>query len=489
MSGRIQRGAGAVSTGVVAVTLSALTATTAVVRSQTPVATSSSLAITNVAVVDTVSGALQPDMTVVVTGERITDVGPAARLRVAEGVRQVDGRGRFLIPGLWDMHAHLYFAETLPLSVANGVTGARVMDGIPVLHRSRGEIAAGTLVGPRFVIGSRLIDGPKPVFAYAITVKDGTDARQAVLEAKRGGAEFIKVYEFLPRDAFFAIADESRKQGLPFAGHVTPSVSVEEASRAGQKSIEHDRFMLATTNRENELRKMVDDAYAKTPPGAGFPKFSDLRELVRLAADAFSRERAQALATLLKENGTWICPTMSMLDFIPDVDDSALESDARLKYLPSALRQQWLNALKQARTDLTPEDRQLVRRSYGHFVETVLLMHAGGVGLLAGIDGGMPFSFPAFGIHDELRALVDAGLTPLEALQTATLNPARFFDREKDLGTVAAGKLADLVLLDANPLAAITNTTRINAVVANGRLFRRADLDDLLAKAEAAANK
>jgi hypothetical protein len=164
MSSRIHRGTGAVSTGVVAVTLSALIATTAVGRSQTPVARASSLAITNVTVIDTVSGALQPDMTVVVTGERIAEVALAARVRVPEGARHVHGRGRFLIPGLWDMHVHCYHTGTLPLFVANGVTGARVTLGTPVHHRWRGEIAAGTLVGPRFVIGGRLIDGPKPVF-------------------------------------------------------------------------------------------------------------------------------------------------------------------------------------------------------------------------------------------------------------------------------------------------------------------------------------
>jgi imidazolonepropionase-like amidohydrolase len=466
---------------------------TVFVHAQAPAVNAGSVAITNVTVIDTASGALLPDITVVVNGERITEVGPAARVRVLNNAQRVDGSGKFLIPGLWDMHGHAYGAGTLPLYIANGVTGARVMDGTAMHHRWRNEITAGTLAGPRLVIGSRLIDGPKPVVSpdrpppFAVSVKDETDARQAVLKAKQEGAEFIKVYEQLPRDVYFAIADESRKQGLPFAGHVTTSVSVEEASRAGQKSIEHDRFMFATTNREKELRDLLDAAYTKTPSGTGLPKYSDAQHFLRLAADAFSRERVELLSKVLRENGTWICPTLSILR--SPIDDPRLEADTRLKYLPSFLRKIWFEAQKQMNSDFTADDRDFLRRYYKNIVETVRLMHAGGVGLLAGTDPGIPFSLPAFGIHDELRLLVDAGLTPLEALRTATLNPARFFGKERDFGTVTTAKLADLVLLDANPLTAIGNTTRVNAVVANGRLFRRADLDELLAKAEAAANK
>ena len=198
---------------------------------------------------------------------------------------------KFVIPGLWDMHMHWYDAGTLPLFIVNRVTGARVTLGTPLHHRWRNEIAAGGLVGPRFVIGSRLIDGPRPVFSFAITVKDATDARQAVLKAKQDGAEFIKIYELLSRDAFFAIADDSRKQGIPFAGHVPTSVSVEEASRAGQRSIEHDRFMLATTSREEDLRKLIDEAYAKTPTGSGFPKIADWRHISTICSRKPKRRR------------------------------------------------------------------------------------------------------------------------------------------------------------------------------------------------------
>jgi imidazolonepropionase-like amidohydrolase len=168
------------------------------------------------------------------------------------------------------------------------------------------------------------------------------------------------------------------------------------------------------------------------------------------------------------------------------VADEGFRADPRLKYLPRGLRDRFESFGKEPRSG---DDVELWRRYYEIHSASVGHMRDAGVQLLAGTDGGEPYSFPAFGLHDELRLLVDAGLSPLAALQTATLNPARFFGREQDLGTIDEGKVADLVLLDASPLTAIGNTTKVNAVVANGRLFRRADLDELLAQAERAAKE
>jgi hypothetical protein len=173
-----------------------------------------------------------------------------------------------------------------------------VMWGTATHHRWRKEIESGPVVGPRMVIGSPLIDGPTPVFKGSVTISGADEARQAVLKARDGGAEFIKVYERLPRDAFFAIADESRKLGIPFVGHAPISVTVQGASAAGLKSLEHDRFLYATTTRENDLLGMLTEAYART--SQGFPSTSDSRPLKRLAAESLSRERARGLFAELR---------------------------------------------------------------------------------------------------------------------------------------------------------------------------------------------
>jgi hypothetical protein len=178
------------------------------------------LAFTHAAAIDVAAGRVMPDMTVIVTAGRISAVGKSSTLRVPKGAQIVDASGKFLIPGLWDMHVHIADEQELPLYVANGVTGVRVMWGLPVHHEWRMAIESGSLTGPRMFIGSRIVDGPLPVWSESISVRNEQEAREAVRQARAEGAEFIKVYEVLPREAFFALVDESKKQGLSFAGHV-----------------------------------------------------------------------------------------------------------------------------------------------------------------------------------------------------------------------------------------------------------------------------
>ena len=467
---------------VAAAALTLLVATAEVGGSQSPIA--SPIAITNVTVIDTITGSARSDMTVLVNGDRIAEVAPAARVRVPENAERVDGRGKFLIPGLWDMHMHWYDAETLPLFVANGVTAARVMWGFPVHHQWRDEIGAGRQMGPRLVIGSSIIDGPSPVLGRMASVRTAEDARRAVAKAKADGADFVKVYQKLSREAYLAIADESKRLEIPFVGHLPTSITIADAARAGQRSLEHDATLRGSSSGESGVARALDIAFSDTP--ARQPTNADLRPFLRMAVDTFSPAQAVALAPELNRNKTYVCPTLTLFRAMWMVADEGFRKDARLKYLPAGLRERFQAFVDEPRTT---DDVELWRQFYERHRESTRLMHEGGVPILAGTDGGEPYSFPAFGIHDELRLLVDAGLTPLEALQTATLNPARFFGRESELGTVAVGKLADLVLLAANPLTAIGNTTKINAVVASGRLYRRPDLDHLLAKVEAAANK
>jgi imidazolonepropionase-like amidohydrolase len=473
-----------------AVVLAALCAAGAPVHAQAPtVLTSEPLVLSRVTVIDTAGGRPLPDRTVVIRGGRITEVGPAEKVRVPRGARVVDARGKFLIPGLWDMHVHWGLKDYLPLFIANGVTGVRIMWGAPVHHGWQKEIESGTLLAPRMVVGSRIFDGPRPFWPGSVAIGNEQQAREAVQEAKQEGAEFIKVYSLLPRGAFFAIAEEARKLGLDFAGHVPQSVTVEEASRSGQKSIEHlFEMFFAASGREAELRKERAEAVAAARL-AGDP-LALRRVLNRFTNEAilsYDAGRAAALFELLRRNGTWQCPTLTVLRSTARRDDPALAADPRLKYLPAGLRESWKGA--PGFQNWTPEDFANQRRIYARNVELVGAMRRAGVGFLAGTDVMNPYCFPGFSLHDELALLVGAGLTPAEALRAATLNPARFLGREEELGTVEKGKLADLVLLEASPLGDIRNTQKIAGVVYRGKWLPRAELDNLLKQVEELANR
>jgi len=450
------------------------------------------LVLTHVAVIDTTGGPTKLDMTVVITGDRITELGPTNRVTVPRDAQIVDATGKFLIPGLWDMHVHWYGFDKayLQLFTANGVTGVRVMWGAPIHFELRKEIEAGTLLGPRMVIASTILDGPKPVWPGSIAVANEAEARRAVIKVKEQGFDFVKVYSLLPREAYFAIAEESKKQGLVFVGHVPFSVSAGEASDAGQKSIEHLTGILAAcSNREGELRKDFEDAYFHPSEGQRLPSPARIRPLTRMMLETFSPEKAASLFARFKRNQTWQCPTLTLLRNAAFINDPSFRNDPRLKYMPTQVTTAWDPSTDFRFKERTAEDFDLSRLVYKKHIELVGMMHRAGVEFLAGTDTGNPYCFPGFSLHDELVLLVEAGLSPMEALQAATINPARFLGEVKELGTVEKGKIADLVLLDANPLDDIRNTTKINSVVRSGRLLDRKALDQLLIELESSAKK
>jgi imidazolonepropionase-like amidohydrolase len=448
------------------------------------VAPASSLAITGVTVIDATGAPARPGMTVVVTGDRITAIGKPGAVGVPEGARVVDGKGKYLIPGLWDMHVHTASPSFLPLYLANGVTGVRDMHALDpdAIFGLRKLVQEGKQPGPRVVAAGPLVDGPKPFVPGSLVAANAAEGREAVRKLKKMGADFVKVYTKLPREAYLAIADEAKTQGLPFAGHLPESVSAGEASQLGQKSIEHlTGVELACSDGEDELRREAVAALAKADNQAAMEL---LGRIGARAADSFSDKKARALYARFVRNGTWQVPTLTVLRSLVSLDDPKFTADPRAKYMPPSFRSYW--SLK-----LSPETAAMLKRAYKRATGLVRAMHQAGVPFLAGTDTpGVPYVFPGFSLHDELALLVaEGGFTPLEALQAATRDPARFFGREKDLGTVEPGKLADLVLLNADPLADIHNTTKIAAVVATGRLLPRRELDRMLADVEASDKK
>ena len=438
-----------------------------------------SLVLTNLTVVDIRTGTLHPSQTIVIDHNQITAVNPSSTAKPPANATRIDCTGLFAIPGLWDMHVHLSFGDwfpgskeiVLPLFIANGVTGVRDMGSdLNVVQSWRNDINAGRLVGPRIFTSGPMLDGPKPRFPSSIAIATPADARRAVADLKRSGADFIKLQSLIPREVVFAIAKEAKKQNLPFEGHVPDSVRASEMSAAGMKSFEH----------------LIGIFEGSSPAEDDFLKGNKTES--RFLA-AFDSARAASLAVLLAQNHTWQCPTLVWERGGNLLDVTDLAKDTRAEYVPAAWKSTtWKRFSDEIRQGYGNDDLTTRKKFLAKELEIVHLLHEKGVPFLAGTDTppGV-YIFPGFSLHEELQRFAAAGFTPLEALQTATLNPARFFNLENQLGAIEPGKLADIVLLHANPLNDIANTEKIAAVVSNGHYFSRQALDKLLAQVEASA--
>jgi imidazolonepropionase-like amidohydrolase len=449
------------------------------------------LAVANVNVIDATGAPVKANITLVIEDGRITEMGDAASVRPPQGARTIDGKGKYLIPGLWDMHVHWFHERFLPLFIANGVTGVRQMFGNPVHLVWRERAAKGELLAPRQVIGSPIVDGPEPVWSNSIEVGNETDARQAVQNIKSAGYDFVKIYSRLPRDAYFAIADEAKGQGLAFAGHVPDTVSLQEASDAGQKCMEHLRVLEGCSPAGEEITRersrITAGTNAQTELDAS--RLQNLRALTEKLLATYDKDLAAALFARLAKNGTWICPTLTVHRAYAFMGDAAFRDDPRMKYMPKSIRSSWQPENNPRAASRTTEDYSVAKRRYQKETQLLADMRRAGVRFIAGTDVLNPFCFPGFSLHDELALLVEAGFTPMEALQQASLNAAAYLGETESRGTVEEGKIADLVLLEANPLERITNTRRIAAVVLGGELFEKPQLDAMLASVEKLANQ
>jgi hypothetical protein len=446
-------------------------------------------ALAHVTVVDVVNGTEQPDRAIVVDGDQIVAIIGSDAIPPSPPARVIDAHGKYVIPGLWDMHVHFADPASAKLFVANGVTGVRVMWGNPPVAPGmdrfhfdmRDAFDKKEAIGPRMVIASQVLDGPKPIWPQSVALSTPEEGRKAVLDAKKSGVDFIKVYSLLPRSVFLAIADESKIQGLPFAGHVPESVSVEEASVAGQKSIEHLTGMLvACSSHEDALRRTLAEFAVKPHTRAQWSMFHG--DQLRDAASSYDPAHAQLLFEKLIAHDTWQCPTLTEEHNTAWQDDPSLEKDPRMEYVAPFARRMWKPK------DRAPGDYDVMRALFTKKLAMVGALSKAHVPLLAGTDEFNPYCYAGFGLHDELGWLVKAGLTPADALRAATSSPARFLRLEAKMGTVAEGRVADLVVLDADPLADIANTRRVWAVVSRGTLYERAALDTMLEEVKYAAS-
>ena len=464
------------------------------------------LVIKRVTVIDATGKPAQPDMTVVIDRDRIAAVSPWKKAKIPKNAQVVDGTGKFLIPGLWDMHVHGFAglggfigaedsqpAQTYLLYLANGVLGVRDMFGPPNAKEWRAQHASSDKPAPSVFLGSPIVDGPQPTWPGSIAVADEAQGRDAVAQQKERGADFIKVYSLLSRDAYFAIADEARTRGIPFAGHVPQRVTAAEASDAGQKSMEHLLQVAEGCSSKEEAilaaqPTMEEMAAIRAAVNAG--RIPTMPRIPPNADDTYDEAKAQALFARFVKNGTWQCPTLTVIRMRTQLNDPQFVNDSRLKYMTKSVRSGWDPKNNgPLRLGMTAEGSAFARRRFSEALLMVGRMHRAGVSILAGSDVMNPYVFPGFSLHDELALLVEAGMPPMAALQAATSNAARFMGQLDRRETIETGKVADLVLLDKDPLADIHNTRSIQAVVLHGRLMPRAALDAMLVEAEALANK
>ncbi|WP_293864170.1 amidohydrolase family protein [Sphingomonas sp. 67-36] len=456
------------------------------------------LHLTGVTVVDPRDGRKSPGMTVVIRAGRIAALVPDAQQLPANGAQRIDARGKFVVPGYNDMHSHVLELDdpsgSLALMLAEGVTGFRQMSGSPALLAKR---RAGTL--PIGAAAPQLLQTPGAILT-PFNAATPDVAREEVRRQKAQGADFVKM-GFANPDSFFAAVNEGRRIGIPVLGHLQEGTDPVEATAAGFRSIEHlgpgSAVWVRCSHDEEELRaESYRRDVIKLPPfkipfmeriimkkfermlvnPSAFSKEADVDRL-RHASESFSSARAEDMAGHFAEDGSWQCPTLVRLRTQTFADAPDYEHDEMLHYLPRKSVRRWREV-----TDVwkarPAEVRQTYRDVYPRQLALTKLLHDAGVRMIVGTDGGS-YLGPGLTLKQEFRELADAGIEPLAILQMATVNAADYLDRRDAIGLVEPGYDADLVLLDADPLARVENLHAITGVVRGGAYYSRRNLDAL----------
>jgi imidazolonepropionase-like amidohydrolase len=413
-----------------------------------------------------------PNQTVVVKGDRIVEIGPASRVKVPEGGVRVEGRGKYLIPGLAEMHAHIpggqatdtVVERTLFLYVSGGITTIRGMLGHPRHLVLRARAARNELLSPTISAAGPSFNGN--------TVPTPEAAARAVAEQKAAGYDLLKIHPGVSRAAFDTLVATARRAGIPFAGHVPEDVGVAHAIASGYASIEHLDGYLEAMLREGATA------------GASASAFFGMN-----LGDQVDETKMPALVRATKAAGVWNVPTQVLMENLVTAG-SAEELAARpeMRYAPAAAVAQWSEA-KRTMLQETGSTEASARRMIEVRRTLIKALHDAGAGLLLGSDAPQVWNVPGFSTHRELEALVAAGLTPWQALETGTRNVAVYFGTLKDTGTIETGKRAVLVLLDADPLRDIRNTTKRAGVMLRGRWLPQAEIEARLDEVARAVGK
>lgn len=406
------------------------------------------------------------DRSVVVADGRIQAIHSASEWEPAGDMTVIDGEGAYLMPGLAEMHAHVPGSDApmqlrkdiLFLYLANGITLTRGMLGEPWHLELREQLTEGEITGPRLITSGPSLNGN--------SVESPEQGARMVREQAEAGYDFLKLHPGLDRERFDAIVAAADETGMPFAGHVSVAVGLDRALEAGYASIDHlDRY----------IRPLVDSETIESVD-AGFFDY-------RLAPHA-DPDGIPALAERTREAGVWNVPTDSLMqNYLLTPVEGVREARPEFRYLPESMVAQWIERIRNVR-ESENYDREAAEAYMALRRQLIGALHEAGAGLLLGSDAPQVFNVPGFSIHDEMRLMAEAGLSPFEVLQTGTVNPARFFDAEEGWGQVREGMRAELLLVEGNPLADLDNVSKIRGVMtANGWLGRE-DIEDGLAAIE-----
>ncbi len=419
------------------------------------------IVITRVNIVDVKTGKILKNKTLTIDNNRISAIYDN-EIVSSDSTIVIDGKGKYLIPGLWDMHAHYKWShvDLDPLLIANGITGVREMWGnmpafVEIPKRSQQE----GLLSPDVYLSGDLLDGNPPCFpAGSLVVTTPDEAVAAVKKQIDQHVDFIKVYSMLSEESFMAIANEAKKRNITFAGHIPNRVSIYKAIEAGMSSSEHlYGFLNACSSVDTSNEALIS---------------------------TFSEKRFDSICSVLAKSSMWLCPTLTVNRAMSYLNDSIFINDNRIAYLPEYIINIWNQKMNPYSKSQIDNFANSARVRYLFELSLIGKMNEKGVKFIAGTDFPNPYVFPGFSLHDELSLMVKGGMPTLDALRSATINPAIFMNKKADFGSVEVGKLASLVVLNKNPLENIENTKTIESVIARGKVYNRKALDLMLEQAK-----
>lgn len=427
--------------------------------------------ISNTNIVDVENGKILFKKDIWIENDRILKIIPHNRKQQNKYIT-INAKDKFVIPGLWDMHAHIVDYDWVPnLYTALGITGLRIMHGGSLIDSVVPKRKDGFFRSFEFLYAGPIVDGPGENWPGTTIANNPEEGRRIVRQQYEKGYDFIKVYDKLDYETYMAIADECTKLHFPFAGHVPMAITTEQAVAAGQKSIEHVIGLEHTTSDPYCFNSKIDN-----------PTFKNRGEVITRFLQLYDSSLVPKFLDIACSKNTWYCPTLVSNRVFAYANDSLFKNDERLKYIPKEEKDYWFGKDLEMPSYMV-SSKQYEEEEIAFYKLTLsklkpMLDH--GARFLAGTDTSNPHIFPGFSLHDELQLFVEAGFTELEALQTATINPAVFANREKELGTVAEGKIADLVILAKNPLKNIKNTLSITGVMRRGEYLNKEALTKLL---------
>lgn len=441
------------------------------------------------------SDGLKEDQSLVIREGKIVKIAPSAQLSLSPENKIINGKGKYVIPGLWDAHVHFAYIEELAprmfeLFLAYGITSVRDTGGkIDFVSKWKKKALENPQNAPRVKIAGPLLDGMPNVYDGSSPMRPELSVGSATVEELEAqirslhaqGVDLLKAYEMLTPEQFKTVTKLGKELGLPVTGHVPLSMDVSTASNAGLNSMEHMRNLeLSSASNAAELWEERKQMLADGKDDAG----GDLRSLIHStqrpkAIENYDEAVADKVLAVLAKNETWQVPTLALSTGMTEQPFSRPAFQESFQYLPDTLEQNWrAGAERVSKVELSDFNKA----HSAWMFNMVGKVHEAGIDIMAGTDCPIFFLTPGRSLHEELSVLVKAGLSPLDAIKSATLNPATYFGMENELGSIKENMWADLLILNANPLEDINNSLSIETVIREGKVYDRNALDNMLKK-------